>query len=71
MKEHKSFTAVDANKFLKLICQFWHHENFDHVIRSDEEYYRIKNYVLNNPVKAGLVKKYEDWKYYRILKAEL
>ncbi len=71
MKEHKSFTAVEANKFLKRNGQFWHHENYDHVIRNDEEYYRIKNYVLNNPVKAGLVNKYEDWKYYKILKAEL
>jgi len=64
MKEHKSFSAIESNKILKRSGQFWHHESYDHFIRDDEEYYRIKNYVMNNPVKAGLVERYEDWNDY-------
>jgi len=64
MKEHKSYTAVAANKILKRNGQFWQHESYDHIIRDDDEYYRIKNYVLNNPVKAGFVDNYKDWKNY-------
>jgi len=38
-------------------------ESFDHYSRSDEETERIIAYVMNNPVKAGLVKSPEDWKW--------
>lgn len=62
MKEHKSFTANEANKVLQRNGQFWHHENYDHYIRDNEEYCRIKDYILNNPVKAGLVGHYSNWK---------
>jgi len=64
MKEHKSYTAIESNKILKRNGQFWHHESYDHYIRDDEEYYRIKNYVFNNPVNAGLVERIEEWKDY-------
>ena len=67
MKEHKSFTATESNKILNRNGQFWHHESYDHFIRDDEEYYRIKNYVFNNPVKARLVEQYEDWKDYIVV----
>jgi REP element-mobilizing transposase RayT len=62
MKDHKSYTANEANKLLQRNGQFWHHENYDHYIRSDEEYCRIREYILNNPVKAGLVDHYRNWK---------
>ncbi len=66
MKDHKSFTANEANKVLQRNGQFWHHENYDHYIRSDEEYCRIREYILNNPVKAGLVEHYRNWKKFII-----
>jgi len=34
---------------------------FDHVLRSDESYSQKWEYVRDNPVRAGLVKKWEDW----------
>jgi len=64
MKNHKSFTAHEANKILKRKGQFWQQENYDHYIRDQKEFYRIINYILNNPVRAGLVENYQDWKYY-------
>ena len=42
---------------------FWQDESFDHWIRNPGEYIRIKSYVENNPVKARLCAKPEDWEW--------
>jgi len=42
---------------------FWQKGFFDHVLRSAESYSRHWEYVRRNPVRAGLVKKAEDWPY--------
>ncbi len=36
-------------------------ESYDHVIRTADELERTIQYVLNNPVKAGLVASWEEW----------
>ncbi|MGD0650317.1 MAG: transposase [Verrucomicrobiia bacterium] len=41
----------------------WQSEFFDHLLRSDESYEQKWHYVLNNPVRAGLVRRWEDWPY--------
>jgi REP element-mobilizing transposase RayT len=61
MHSLKSYTATEANKILQRKGQFWMHESFDHYIRSQESYERIIKYVMDNPVKANLVKKSSDW----------
>ena len=63
MKNHKSYTAVKSNKILKRNGQFWHRGYYDHYIRDENELYNVIRYILNNPVKAGLVKNYEDWEF--------
>ncbi len=68
MHTHKSYTANEANKILGRRGQFWQHENYDHYVRDLDEYNRILAYILNNPVRAGLVKDYHDWPYYWIEK---
>ena len=57
----KGYTALHANKLLARTGQFWQRETYDHIIRSPEELTRITAYVLNNPVKAGLVDTWEEW----------
>ena len=42
---------------------FWHHESYDHYARNEAETTRIIHYIINNPVKAGLVKHWKDWKF--------
>jgi putative transposase len=59
----KGSTARYCNHALGRTGPFWHHESYDHFIRSDEELKRTIQYVLDNPVKAGLVKEWRDWKY--------
>lgn len=41
----------------------WQRGFFDHVLRNDESYGQKWNYVRDNPVRAGLVKRPEEWPY--------
>jgi putative transposase len=41
----------------------WQRGFFDHVLRSNESYGQKWSYVRENPVRAGLVEKAEDWPY--------
>ncbi len=43
--------------------KIWQRNYWDHYIRSDEELYNTIDYIYQNPVKAGLVKKAEDWSF--------
>ncbi len=61
MHSLKRHTARAGNKVLGREGAFWQHESYDHVVRNRREWERIVAYVLNNPLKAGLVEKWEDW----------
>ena len=41
----------------------WQKDFFDHVMRSSESYRQKLEYVRQNPVRAGLVTRPEDWPY--------
>ena len=63
MQSLKGYTAYKANKLLGRSGQFWDAESFDHEVRNGFQFRRIESYILNNPVKAGLVKDWRDWKW--------
>jgi len=42
----------------------WQEEFFDHVLRSSESYSQKWEYVKENPVRGGLVKKSDDWPFH-------
>lgn len=63
MHSLKRHTAQQANQVLGRSGIFWAHESFDHYIRDGAERRRIIEYVLQNPVKAGLVECWEDWRW--------
>lgn len=58
--------GVFANKYNKITKnsgrviqrKFW-----EHIIRNKNDFEEKLNYIHNNPVRAGLVKNLEDWKY--------
>lgn len=54
-------SAREANFVLLRTGQFWEHESFDHVIRAGK-FGKTLAYVLNNPVKAGLVDHWLRWR---------
>jgi REP element-mobilizing transposase RayT len=50
-------TAREANRFLGRTGEsFWQAESYDHWVRDQREWDRIKAYIQNNPVTAGLVR---------------
>lgn len=60
----KRHTARQGNILLNRTGnQFWHPESYDHYVRDHKELSRILDYTMNNPVKAGLIKNAEDWKW--------
>ena len=59
----KSYTAHGANKLLNRSGQFWQHEPFDRYIRNRKHYVNVVQYIENNPVKAGLCERPEDWRF--------
>ncbi|MFI5252801.1 MAG: transposase [Bacteroidota bacterium] len=63
LQKIKGAMAHEANIILNRKGQFWQHESFDHVVRNGTELENIISYVLYNPVKAGLVKTPEEWKW--------
>jgi len=58
----KGYSSFQINKLLGLSGAFWQAESYDHVVRPGE-LNRIINYVLENPVKAGLVDEWQKWPY--------
>ncbi|MEK6622535.1 MAG: hypothetical protein AABZ13_08625 [Planctomycetota bacterium] len=40
---------------------FWQRESYDHLVRDEEDFIKACYYTLNNPVKAGLCMKAEEW----------
>ena len=58
----KSYTGNEANKLLhRRGKEFWQTESFGHLIRNDDERAHLVAYVENNPVKARLCARPEEW----------
>ena len=64
MRNHKTFSGREANLVLGNTGKpFWAREYYDHMVRSDRSFFNILKYIAENPVKAKLVKHWEDWPY--------
>lgn len=62
LKSLKGSTAREANQLLKRTGEpFWQKESYDHWVRDGAEFNRIRAYIENNPVKAGLVRLPEEY----------
>ena len=57
----KGASAHSINKALGRRGHVWQREFFDHVLRSDESAQNKVQYVCENPVRKGLVKKVDDY----------
>ena len=42
---------------------FWQDESYDHLVKSGEEFVRIRKYIEYNPVTAGLVATAEQFRW--------
>ena len=62
MKSLKGSTAREANRALGRTGEpFWQKESYHHWVRGPQEFERIRTYIENNPVKAGVVQTPEDF----------
>ncbi|MDY0151157.1 MAG: transposase [Candidatus Cloacimonas sp.] len=57
----KKYTAMAINKYLGKSGSFWQQESYDHLVKDELELEKIINYIVQNPVKARLIDKWEDW----------
>jgi REP element-mobilizing transposase RayT len=60
----KSYSAHEINKAFGLEGTVWQDESFDHVIRDQTAFEEKLLYIRMNPVKAGVVKRAEDYKWF-------
>jgi REP-associated tyrosine transposase len=63
MQKWKQWSSKRMARELKVAGRVWQEEFFDHVLRSCESYTQKWDYVKENPVRAGLVKKSDDWPF--------
>ncbi|MDA3893381.1 MAG: hypothetical protein PF517_17090 [Salinivirgaceae bacterium] len=79
LKELKSYTGKEALKIIRegkievlphkknikgiSETRFWQPESFDRIVRDRNDMAKKIAYTLNNPVKANLVSKWQDWKW--------
>ena len=64
MQRLKGATAREANLLLNRTgSPFWQHESYDRTARNATEFKKIENYILQNPVNAGLASSAEHYRW--------
>jgi putative DNA methylase len=59
----KSYTAKEANKILRRRGAFWMQEYHDRFMRDEAHLHNTVRYIEQNPVKAGLLDRAENWPF--------
>ena len=63
LKSIKRASARAVNKLTNISGPVWQEESFDHVLRSQESLEDTLEYIRQNPVRRGLVRKPEDYRW--------
>jgi REP element-mobilizing transposase RayT len=78
MHSIKSYSAKEISKLLKdtgkmpvlpntdkmtVLPKIWLDENYDRIIRDENELFEKMNYIVNNPIRKGLARNPEDYKW--------
>ena len=64
--QYKRQAAYVANRKLDRTGALWAREDFDHWCRDEAKVIGAVRYIAENPVKAGLCKRWQDWPWTRI-----
>ena len=59
----KSYTGRQGNKLLGSSGRFWARDAFDHWVRNADAFDGFVRYIALNPVKAGLVNAWQNWRW--------
>ena len=54
MKAVKGSTSRHCNQLLGCEGRFWQHDSYDHIVRTLEELSQFRQYIAENPAKAGI-----------------
>jgi putative DNA methylase len=63
LQSWKSFTAKKANEIIRRHGKFWAPEYHDRYIRDELHYHSAISYIALNPVKAGLCRSADKWRF--------
>ena len=58
-----TFQKHHPNGAVKIEGRCWHEQSFDFRVRDAAEFEKVTRYILQNPVKAELVKDFGDWPF--------
>jgi REP element-mobilizing transposase RayT len=63
-KSLKGITSKRSNILLANTGNpFWQEETYDHCVRTEREFEKIQSYIEQNPVRAGLVRKANEYRW--------
>ena len=63
VRSWKGGSSIAINRLLNRSGPFWMVDYFDRFIRDFDHLQDCRTYIRNNPIKAGLCEKPEDWPY--------
>ncbi|HKQ48498.1 MAG TPA: transposase [Phycisphaerae bacterium] len=63
-----AFKSFTGHEFVKLggVPPLWQRSCYDHVCRDGETAENVMRYIVNNPVRKGLVEDWRDWPWTRV-----
>ena len=65
LRDFKSFTTHRLRRQTGR-TRLWQESGHDHVCRTEETAERVLMYIVNNPVRAGLAERWDDWPWTRM-----
>ncbi len=63
MKRWKGASAIRINKLHHRSGRIWQTDSYDHIIRNQQDFDETWNYIVMNPVKAGIVSQIEEYPF--------
>ncbi|MFH1747249.1 MAG: transposase [Planctomycetota bacterium] len=65
LRDFKSYTTNQC-PMPSVYRRLWQPSGHDHVCRTQETAEKVLLYIVNNPVRTGLVERWEDWPWTRV-----
>ncbi|MCC6660941.1 MAG: class I tRNA ligase family protein [Phycisphaerales bacterium] len=62
----KKFTARQINQGRGATGHLWQDERFDHIVRDERWFAEFAQYILNNPVSAGIAHKAQEYRWFYV-----
>lgn len=63
VRSWKGGSALEINRLLGRAGPLWQRDYYDRFVRDMDHFHDCRAYIRNNPVKAGLCARPEDWKF--------